>query len=73
MSGLRAYRRKSGMGNLLSRQALELFADSYAQADIRRKNGLLQGGKVVVPERSYFQQRQAETIARLTERGLVQT
>jgi predicted amidohydrolase len=70
LAGLRAYRRKGGMANMLSRQALDLFAASYAQADIRRKNGLWQGGKVVIPERSYFQQRQAETLARMVERGI---
>jgi predicted amidohydrolase len=70
LAALRAYRRRGGMGNMLSRQALEMFAGPYAAADIRRKNGLWQNGKVVVPDRSYFQQRQAETLARMVERGI---
>jgi predicted amidohydrolase len=70
MAALRAYRRKGGMANMLSRQALEMFAGAYAAADIRRKNGLWQNGKVIVPDRSYFQQRQAETLARMAERGI---
>lgn len=70
MAGLRAYRSAGGMGNLLSRQALGLFVDSYAQADIRRQNGLWKDGKVIVPERSYFAQAQADVLARMAERGL---
>ncbi len=71
IDGLRSYRRRPGMGNYLSRQALDLFADSFAGADLRRRNGLLDGSRVVVPERSYFLARQADTIARMTERGLL--
>ena len=71
LDGLRSYRRRPGMGNLLSRQALDLFAESFAGADLRRRNGLLQGGKVVVPDRSYFRERQLDTIARMTARGVI--
>ena len=71
LAALRAWRRRPGMSNLLSRQALDLYADVYARADIRRRNGLLEGGRLVVPDRSYFQQRQAEVLARMRERGLI--
>ena len=71
LAGLRAYRRRPAMANMLSRQALEMFAESFANADLRRRNGLLQGGKLVIPDRSYFQQRQADAIARMTERGII--
>lgn len=71
MAGLRAYRRRPAMSNMLSRQALELFSDSFAQADLRRRNGLLQGDKLVIPDRAYFQQRQADAIARMIERGIL--
>lgn len=71
MAGLRAARRRPAMANMLSRQALELFADSYASADLRRRNGLLEGGKVRIPDRSYFQQRQADAIQRMVERGIL--
>jgi predicted amidohydrolase len=71
MAGLRAYRQRGGMGNMLARQALDLFADSYAAADLRRKNGLLDGDKIVIPERSYFQQRQADTLARMAARRII--
>lgn len=71
MAGLRAYRRRPAMSNMLSRQALDLFAESYAKADLRRRNGLLQGDKVMIPDRAYFQQRQADAIARMAERGIL--
>lgn len=71
LAGLRAYRARPGMGNLLSRQALDLFADSYASAGLRRRNGLLDGARVVVPDRSYFQRAQADSIARMRERGMI--
>ena len=71
LAGLRAYRRRPAMANMLSRQALEMFAESFANADLRRRNGLLQGGKLIIPDRSYFQQRQADAIARMTERGII--
>jgi predicted amidohydrolase len=68
LAGLRAWRARPGMGNLLSRQALDLFAEVYASADLRRRNGLLDGGRVVIPERSYFQKAQAEVLARMQAR-----
>jgi predicted amidohydrolase len=68
LAGLRAWRARPGMGNLLSRQALDLYAQVYATADLRRPNGLLDGGRLVIPERSYFQQAQAEVLARMRER-----
>ena len=71
MAGLRAARRRPQMSNMLSRQALELFAESYANADLRRRNGLLEGGKLRIPDRSYFQQRQADAIQRAIERGIL--
>ncbi len=71
MAGLRAYRRRPAMPNMLSRQALDLFAGSYASADLRRPNGLLDGGRVVVPDRSYFIKAQQDSIARATARGIL--
>ena len=71
MAGLRAARLRPQMSNMLSRQALELFAGSYASADLRRSNGLLDGGKLKIPDRSYFQQRQADAIQRMVERGIL--
>ncbi len=71
LAGLRAWRRRPGMGNLLARQALDLYAASFAAANIREPNGLIEKGKVVVPDRAYFRERQARAIARLVECGVV--
>lgn len=68
---VRRYRRRPGMSNLLSRQALDLYVQSYGEADIRRRNGLLKGGQVVVPDRTYFVEKQRDVLARLGERGVV--
>jgi predicted amidohydrolase len=68
---LREYRRRSGINNLLSRQPPALFASSYAAGDFRRPNGLLDGGRIVVPERRWFRERQAETVQRLVSRGVL--
>jgi predicted amidohydrolase len=68
---VRRYRRRPGMSNMLSRQALDLYVDSFAEAGIRRRNGLLKDGKIVVPERSYFVEKQREALGRMAERGVV--
>ncbi len=68
---LREYRRRIGIANLYVRQPFELYAGSYAVADFRRPNGLLDGGRIVVPERRWFRERQMETMRRLEQRGLV--
>jgi hypothetical protein len=48
-----------------------MYAGSYAAADFRRPNGLLDGTRVLVPERRWFRERQAETLERLQQRGLI--
>jgi predicted amidohydrolase len=68
---VRRYRKRPGMSNLLSRQALDLYVDSFGDAGIRRRNGLLKNGKIVVPERSYFVEKQREALARMADRGIV--
>jgi predicted amidohydrolase len=68
---LREYRRRAGIANMFVRQPFELYAGSYAGADFRRPNGLLDGGRIVVPERRWFRERQLETLERLQQRGVV--
>jgi predicted amidohydrolase len=67
---LREYRRRAGIANMYVRQPFELYAGSYANADFRRPNGLLDGARIVVPERRWFRERQLETLQRLQQRGL---
>ncbi len=72
IGALRRERRRVGMANILSRQAYELFAESYAQADFHRGNFLLQDGQVVEPpDREVFRRRQEENIERLIRAGLL--
>jgi predicted amidohydrolase len=68
---LREYRRRTGIANMYVRQPFELYAGSYAAADFRRPNGLLDGSRIVVPERRWFRERQQETLQRLEQRGLI--
>jgi predicted amidohydrolase len=68
---LREYRRRAGIANMFVRQPFELYAGSYAGGDFRRPNGLLDGGRIIVPERRWFRERQLETLERLRQRGLV--
>lgn len=68
---LREYRRRAGIANMFVRQPFELYAGSYGSADFRRPNGLLDGSRIVVPERRWFRERQLETLQRLQQRGLV--
>lgn len=71
LPGLREYRRRSGMGNLLSRLPYDAFQAGVAGLDIRRKNGLLKNGQVVVPARGYFREQQADSLARLVAAGVI--
>ncbi|HPF26387.1 MAG TPA: nitrilase-related carbon-nitrogen hydrolase [Steroidobacteraceae bacterium] len=69
--GLREYRRRSGISNMLSRLPYDVFQAGIAGLEFRRKNGLWRDGKVVVPARSYFREQQAETLARLIANGVI--
>jgi deaminated glutathione amidase len=72
LAALRRYRRRPGMGNLLSRQRLELFAPVYGGTPVYPANSLLDtAGRVVTPERSHFIATQRTVIERLARLGLV--
>jgi len=72
LGALRRYRRRPGMGNLLSRQRLELFAPVYAGLTIHPANGLLRpDGAVTVPDRAYFASVQRMALERLEALGLI--
>lgn len=68
---LRAARSKPAMTNLLARQRLELFQSTYAGTPVHPANGLLQDGKVRVPDRGWFAETQAAVIAALRARGVI--
>ena len=72
INALRHYRRRPGMGNLLSRQRLELFAKVYAGDSLLPANGLLdEDGKVIVADKSHFLKAQKQAIARLIDKGVI--
>ena len=72
LAALRRYRRRGGMPNVLARQRLELFADSYANRSIYPANTLLDdAGNHVVPERSHFVDTQRDTIDALIRKGMI--
>jgi len=72
IAALRRYRRRPGMGNLLSRQRLELFAPVYGGAPVHPANGLLgPDGRFFVPDRAHFAAVQRQVIERLAAAGLV--
>jgi predicted amidohydrolase len=72
LTALRRYRRRPGMGNLLARQRLELFAPVYGGAPVHPANTLLDAeGRVITPQRAQFAATQREVIERLDRLGLV--
>jgi len=72
LAALRRYRRRPGMGNLLSRQRLELFAPVYGGDPFYPANTLLgPDGQVVTPDRAHFAATQRAVIERLARLGLV--
>ncbi len=68
LTALRSFRQRPGMENLLARQRFELFAESYAQHQHYPANNLAD----VQPTRAHFLNTQRETIARLTQAGVIQ-
>jgi len=65
LAALRAYRRKTGLSNVLSRQPYQAYAESYRQAVFHPANLLLDGGEPRVPERREFNEWQRADIERL--------
>ncbi|MFB2924054.1 nitrilase-related carbon-nitrogen hydrolase [Aerosakkonema funiforme] len=67
LAALRRYRRRPGLNNLLSRQRLELYAESYRQSHFYPANTMLD--KEV--DRKHFIQTQMQTIERLAKLGII--
>ncbi|MDX2240266.1 MAG: nitrilase-related carbon-nitrogen hydrolase [Leptolyngbyaceae cyanobacterium bins.302] len=63
LGALRRCRRQPGLMNLLSRQRLDAYADSYTNSQFYPRNTMLNGSI----ERKHFIQTQVATIARLVE------
>lgn len=67
LAALRRYRRRPGLGNILSRQRFELFAQAYASKDFYPANSL----QDKQPDRTHFVKTQLETIERLEQLGII--
>jgi predicted amidohydrolase len=71
LAALRRYRQRPGMGNLLARQRLELFRETYS-GSLHPANTMLDAqGAARVPERSHFLSVQKAVIERLTRDGVI--
>jgi len=71
LAALRRFRRRPGMGNLLSRQRLELFAAAYAGSVYPANTMLDDAGGPKAPERRHFTEVQRAVIERLARDGLI--
>lgn len=67
LAALRRYRRRPGLTNLLSRQRLDLYAESYRQAPGYPANTMLSGEV----DRQHFIQTQRQTIEQLADLGVI--
>lgn len=70
LAALRRARCRPGMGNLLARQRLSLFASSYART-IEAPDLFLERGQLRPPTRAALLARHRQCVARLAEIGLV--
>ena len=72
IGALRRYRRRPGMGNILSRQPMHLWSQAYAGVDIAPRNTLMDGnGEAIVPSPAFYAQRQRAVIDKLDAAGLI--
>jgi predicted amidohydrolase len=67
LAALRRNRKRAGMGNILSRQRFELYAESYAKHSFYPPNSLVD--KKV--ERSHFVETQKSVIEKLSKKGVI--
>lgn len=70
IAALRRHRRKPGMANLLARQRLELFRETYA-GEVLPADSLLTQGKDGAPDRAHFARLLARVIDTRSEQGLI--
>lgn len=72
LGALRRERRKTGLGNTLSRQRFEAYAASYASHVIQPANGLLnKNGSLKKPQRKHFVDTQKAVINKLSKKRVI--
>lgn len=69
IAALRRYRSRPGMGNLLSRHPMQLWAAAYGGFDAAEQNGLGDGAET--PARDFYVSRQKRVIEKLSKAGLI--
>ncbi len=72
IEGLRRYRRRPGMPNILSRQPMALWAEAYGAVDIQPRNSLLDAaGAVITPDPAWYSARQRRVIEGMADKGVI--
>lgn len=72
IEGLRRYRRRPGMGNILSRQPLQLWRDALCGIEVQPRNNLLNAeGDAVIPGRLFYAERQKRVIDALQRANII--
>ena len=72
IDGLRQFRRRPGMGNLLSRQRTELYGAMANGRSVYPPNTLLDAaGNAPAPDKAHFIETQRAAIARLADDGII--
>jgi predicted amidohydrolase len=73
LAASRRYRRRPGMGNLLARQPVALWAEAYAAGpQVQPHNSLIdEGGAVMQPDSAWYAARQRRVIEGLAEKGVI--
>jgi len=69
ITALRYRRRRNGMGNMLARQPMELYADMFGQIDLHQKGSLGDGNEA--PGKDFYKKRQDAVIERLIKLGII--
>lgn len=72
LNALRKHRRRPGMSNMLARQRLDLFAETYATLGTQPANSLLESdGSVKTPDRAHFIGAQQASIRKMSDDGVI--
>jgi predicted amidohydrolase len=73
LSASRRYRRRPGMGNLLARQPVALWAEAYGSGpEVQPRNSLIDaGGAVMQPDSAWYAARQRRVIEGLADKGVI--
>ena len=69
IAALRYRRRRNGMGNMLARQPMELYAKVFAKLDMHPSGSL--GDGTTPPSRDFYKKRQDDVLAKLSKAKII--